>query len=91
MQIKLSNPRLYLASRSPRRRELLAQIGIQFDTIVFRDAPREDRELDETPQAGEAPIDYVRRVARAWSGVPLCICTLASSRYQSQNSSQMNS
>ena len=65
MPIKLSNPRLYLASRSPRRRELLAQIGIQFDTIVFRDAPREDWELDETPQAGETPGDYVRRVARA--------------------------
>ena len=65
MPIKPNNPRLYLASRSPRRRELLAQIGIQFDTIVFRDAPREDRELDETPHSGEAPIDYVQRVARA--------------------------
>ncbi len=65
MPINPNNPRLYLASRSPRRRELLAQIGIQFDTIVFRDAPREDRELDETPHAGEAPIDYVQRVARA--------------------------
>ena len=65
MPINLNNPRLYLASRSPRRRELLAQIGIQFDTIVFRDAPREDKALDETPHAGEAPIDYVQRVARA--------------------------
>lgn len=65
MPINYNNPRLYLASRSPRRRELLAQIGIQFDTIVFRDAPREDSEIDETPHAGEAPIDYVQRVARA--------------------------
>ena len=65
MPINLNNPRLYLASRSPRRRELLTQIGIQFDTIVFRDGVREDRELDETPHAGEAPIDYVQRVARA--------------------------
>jgi len=65
MPINFNNPRLYLASRSPRRRELLAQIGIQFDTIVFRDAPREDGELDETPHAGEAPIDYVQRVACA--------------------------
>lgn len=57
--------RLYLASRSPRRRELLTQLGVQFDTIVFRNAPREDKELDETPHAGEAPLDYVQRVARA--------------------------
>lgn len=58
-------PRLYLASRSPRRRELLAQIGIQFDTVLFRNHPREEREVDETPHAGEAPIVYVERVARA--------------------------
>ena len=59
------NPRLYLASRSPRRRELLAQIGVQFDTIVFRGHPREDKELDETPLAGEDARTYVERVARA--------------------------
>lgn len=58
-------PRLYLASRSPRRRELLTQIGIQFDTVLFRNHPREDKEVDETPHPGEAPIIYVERVARA--------------------------
>lgn len=58
-------PRLYLASRSPRRRELLAQIGIQFDTVLFRNHPREDREVDETVHAGETPLIYVERVARA--------------------------
>ena len=57
--------RLYLASRSPRRRELLHQIGIDFDTVVFRDGSRADSETDETPKPGEAPIDYVERVARA--------------------------
>jgi len=64
----LVNPhltRLYLASRSPRRRELLTQIGIQFDTVLFRNHPREDKEVDETPHAGEAPQIYVERVARA--------------------------
>jgi septum formation protein len=65
MPINPQNTRLYLASRSPRRRELLTQMGIQFDTIVFRNPPREDRELDETPHPGEAPIDYVQRVAAA--------------------------
>ncbi len=59
------NPRLYLASRSPRRRELLTQIGVQYDTIFFRNPPREDRELDETPHADEIPMAYVERVARA--------------------------
>lgn len=57
--------RLYLASRSPRRRELLHQIGIDFDTVVFRDGSRADSETDETPLAGETPLDYVERVARA--------------------------
>ena len=68
MPTNLNNPRIHLASRSPRRRELLAQIGIPFDTIVFRNPPRADRELDETPLADETPIDYVNRVARAKAG-----------------------
>ncbi|MBK5915020.1 Maf family protein [Rhodocyclus purpureus] len=57
--------RIHLASRSPRRRELLAQAGIAFDLIAFRGPPREDAEIDETPHPGEAAIDYVVRVARA--------------------------
>jgi septum formation protein len=65
MQINRQNPRLHLASRSPRRRELLTQIGIAFDTIVFRNPPRDDKALDETPHAGEDPVAYVERVARA--------------------------
>ena len=65
MPINLRNPRIHLASRSPRRRELLTQIGVQFDTIVFRNPPREDKELDVTPLPGEAALAYVERVARA--------------------------
>lgn len=57
--------RLYLASRSPRRRELLHQIGIDFDTVVFRDGARADSETDETPLSGEDPVAYVERVTRA--------------------------
>ena len=60
-----TNNRIHLASRSPRRRELLGQIGVQFDTLIFRDGARADRETDETPLAGEDPVDYVQRVARA--------------------------
>jgi len=56
---------IYLASRSPRRRELLAQIGVRFQVLMFRDRPDTDAELDESPLAGEAPRVYVERVARA--------------------------
>ena len=34
--------RIYLASRSPRRRDLLAQIGVRFDVMLFRADPRAD-------------------------------------------------
>jgi len=65
MAIKINNSRIYLASRNPRRRELLAQIGAQFDTIVFHSFPRDAGEIDETRHAGESPGVYVERVARA--------------------------
>jgi septum formation protein len=58
-------PRIYLASRSPRRRELLAQIGVRFETLMFRGIPREDAEVDETPLPDEPPEDYVRRITLA--------------------------
>jgi septum formation protein len=56
---------IYLASRSPRRRELLAQIGVRFQLLLFRDQPQTDPELDETVLTGETPAAYVERVARA--------------------------
>ncbi|MBU2037610.1 MAG: septum formation inhibitor Maf [Gammaproteobacteria bacterium] len=46
---------LILASASPRRRELLQQIGVQFRVQVA--------DIDETPQAGETPAAYVARLA----------------------------
>jgi len=59
------DPRIYLASRSPRRRELLAQVGVRFDLLLFRAAPREDQEVSEAWLPGEKPEAYVQRVARA--------------------------
>jgi len=59
------DPRIYLASRSPRRRELLAQVGVRFDLLLFRAAPREDQEVSEAWLPGETPEAYVQRVARA--------------------------
>lgn len=65
MSIDNRGSRIYLASRSPRRRELLAQIGVDFDSIGFRSSLREDDAIDETPFPGEDPINYVQRVAEA--------------------------
>lgn len=47
---------LYLASRSPRRRELLNQIGVRFSVIAG--------DINETPEAQESPEIYVVRMAR---------------------------
>ncbi|MEC5398373.1 Maf family protein [Uliginosibacterium sp. H1] len=57
--------RIYLASRSPRRRELLHQIGIDFDTLIFRTPPRDDADVAEDVLPGEDPVSYVQRVAVA--------------------------
>jgi septum formation protein len=59
------DPRIYLASRSPRRRELLTQIGVRFDLLLFRSGSREDQEVSEDWLPGESADDYVQRVARA--------------------------
>jgi len=56
--------KIYLASRSPRRRELLKQIGIPFELLLLRDHPGRNVDVDESQQLGESPSDYVRRVAR---------------------------
>jgi septum formation protein len=65
MSVDMPYLRLHLASRSPRRRELLTQIGVGFDTIVPRNSPRDDPALDETPLPGENPTSYVERIARS--------------------------
>ena len=48
---------LYLASGSPRRRELLTQIGVPFTAV--------SADIDETPLAHETPSAYVERLARS--------------------------
>lgn len=49
-------PQLYLASRSPRRRELLQQVGIVHQTI--------QADIDESPLTNETPVTYVQRIAQ---------------------------
>jgi septum formation protein len=56
---------IYLASRSPRRRELLTQIGVRYHLLLFRERPGERSDVNEDPLAGEAPDVYVERMARA--------------------------
>lgn len=53
----MAAPRLILASASPRRRELLARLGVEPARIGGAD-------IDETPLKGEIPRDYARRMAR---------------------------
>lgn len=54
---------LYLASKSPRRRQLLEQLGIRFDIV--------DVDVPELRAAGERAEDYVCRVARDKAGAGL--------------------
>lgn len=51
----MTAPTLYLASQSPRRRELLAQLGLTPQRLSVA--------VDETPYPGEPPEDYVQRLA----------------------------
>ena len=55
---------IYLASRSPRRRELLSQIGVRYHLLLFRERVGEHPEVDESPTPGETPAAYVERMAR---------------------------
>lgn len=54
---------IYLASQSPRRQELLAQLGVRYETI--------DAAVHEQLQTGESPEQYVSRVAREKAGAGL--------------------
>ncbi len=57
MVIRIIVTELFLASQSPRRAELLCQIGIDFEVVGV--------EVPEMPEVGEAPVRYVSRVAMA--------------------------
>jgi septum formation protein len=54
---------LYLASQSPRRRELLERLGVRFGSV--------DVDVPEVRAPGEPPDDYVSRVAREKAGAGL--------------------
>jgi septum formation protein len=56
-------PFIYLASQSPRRRQLLEQIGVRYELLLPR--PDEDAEALEAERIGELPAAYVERVTHA--------------------------
>ncbi len=58
-----SDRKIYLASTSPRRKELLAQVGMSFQPCVI--------EIDESVWPDEAPDTYVARLARAKAAAAL--------------------
>lgn len=58
----LVDKRIYLASQSPRRRELLKQIGVAFDMLPLR-AVAGRMDVIEIPRAGEAASDFAQRMA----------------------------
>lgn len=60
--MKLPDNKIYLASKSPRRRELLRQIGVGFEILLLRDGSARPTDVPETPRPNELPADYVKRV-----------------------------
>jgi septum formation protein len=55
---------IYLASKSPRRRELLQQLGVPFEELRLREAPGRDRDVVEETRDDEPATHYVERIAR---------------------------
>lgn len=67
MLLKTQSPSIYLASRSPRRAELLQQMGVLFSVVPA--------DIDETPHAMERSDAYVKRLAieKAQAGYALVL------------------
>lgn len=63
--MSMTQARIYLASQSPRRRELLKQIGVHFDVLLLRSDRDRNIDVDETPHPGELPEPYAQRVCQA--------------------------
>lgn len=58
----LVDKRIYLASQSPRRRELLKQIGVHYDVLALRAVPGR-MDVVEVPNPGEAALEFAQRMA----------------------------
>ena len=60
----LADQTIYLASKSPRRRELLQQVGVRFEVLELIEEPGSHGAVSEIPFEREVPDNYVVRVAR---------------------------
>ena len=63
--MKVLDKKIYLASKSPRRRELLRQVGVDFELLSLRSDPGRGADVSEDVFRDEPALDYVERVARA--------------------------
>ena len=66
--MKSTDQKIYLASKSPRRRELLRQIGVEFELLLLRDRAPVGPEVNEDVLPDEAALDYVARVTSNKAG-----------------------
>lgn len=64
MLTKTIDKKIYLASKSPRRRELLRQVGVEFELLTLRSDPVRGPDVSEDPHPDEDPNVYVARVAK---------------------------
>src|SRR5262249_19992532 len=62
-------PSVYLASKSPRRQELLRQLGVEFEELLLREAPGRRRDIVGGPRKDEPPLEYAKRIARTRASV----------------------
>lgn len=62
--MKPNEQKIYLASKSPRRRELLRQIGVEFELLMLREDPSRGPVVSEEVIPGEDALTYVQRVTR---------------------------
>ncbi len=60
----MTAPAVYLASKSPRREELLRQLGVEFASLRLRESPERERDIVEGARDAEPPRHYVERIAR---------------------------
>jgi septum formation protein len=62
-------PSVYLASKSPRREELLRQLGVEFTELLLREAAGREADIVEEPREGEDALEYVKRITRLKASV----------------------
>ena len=61
--LKPIDKKIYLASKSPRRRELLRQVGVEFELLMLRNDTPRGPDVTELVLANESATDYVARVS----------------------------